>query len=273
MKIVASFYPLAEFAKQIGGEQVEVVNIVPPGLEPHDFDPSSQDIAKTYSATLFIFNGSGFDPWAEKISPELEKKNIAIIKMTQYFNLLESIDEQEGEGNIDSHIWLDPVLAQKEVEIIKDAFKAIDPDNSLTYELNAENYLSKLSELDKKYRDGLASCAIRDAIVSHSAFGYLANRYGINIIPIAGISPEEEPSPRRISEIAEIARQKNIKYIFFETLVSPKLAETIANEIGAETLLFNPLEGLTKEELTAGKNYISIMEENLTSLRQALLCS
>jgi zinc transport system substrate-binding protein len=277
--VATSFYPLAEFSKQIGGGQVEVINVVPPGIEPHDFEPTPQDIAKVYSAKLFIFNGSGFDPWAEKIAPELENRGITVVHMTEHFDLLEGTDGHKGEEeeeheeeNLDPHIWLDPVLAKREVEIIRDALMSIDPENSNMYGNNAEQYLEALAELDEKYKTGLASCAIRDVVTSHAAFGYLAKRYDINVIPIAGISPGEEPSPKKIAEIADLAREKNIKYIFFETLVSPKLAQTLANEIGAQTLVFNPLEGLTDEEISAGKNYVSIMEENLTNLRAALLC-
>lgn len=278
IKVAASFYPLAEFAKQIGGENVEVINMVPPGAEPHDFEPSPQDIANVYSAKLFIFNGSGFDPWAEKISPELENRGIAIINMAQHFELLKDVaaaeekEDSEHEEGFDPHIWLDPVLAKREVEIIRDSLKTIDPENSAAYESNAERYLTKLSELDKKYKDGLASCALRSAVASHAAFGYLAKRYDLNVVNIAGFSPDEEPSPKKIAEIAESARNKNIKYIFFETLVSPKLAQTIADEIGAAILVFNPIEGLADDELRNGENYISVMEKNLTNLRQALLC-
>lgn len=272
IKVATSFYPLAEFAKQVGQERMEIINIVPAGAEPHDFEPSPQDIVKIYSTKLFIYNGSGFDPWAKKIIPELEKRGIVVINMTQRFDLLENIDREEEGGRYDPHIWLDPVLAKKEVEIIRDAIKSIDPAGSTTYNSNAQRYLAKLSELDKKYKTGLASCSIRDVVASHAAFGYLAKRYNLNVVSIASLSPEEEPSPRKIVEISKFARKNNINYIFFETLVSPKLAETIANEIGAKTLVFNPIEGLTQKELADGKNYLSIMEENLGNLRQALIC-
>jgi len=279
IKVVASFYPLAEFAKQVGGNNVEVVNMTPPGAEPHDFEPSPQDIVNAYSSNLFIFNGSGFDPWAEKIRPELENKGVAVINMTEYFDLLKGVEEHEEAEEkdheaeeTDPHIWLDPVLAKKEVEIIRDALKKIDPINSELYESNATQYLTQLSVLDKKYKDGLASCNLRDLVASHGAFGYLAKRYALNVVSIAGFSPEEEPSPKRMAEIADLARSKKINYIFFETLVSPKLAETIAREIGAKTLVFNPIEGLTEDELEKGANYISVMEENLNNLRTALIC-
>ncbi|MBI2453261.1 zinc ABC transporter substrate-binding protein [Candidatus Peregrinibacteria bacterium] len=278
LKVVTSFYPLTEFTEQIGGEHVEVINIVPPGAEPHDFEPTPQDIATMYSAKLLIFNGGGFDVWADKISFELKKRNIAIVNMAEYFDLMKGTFDREDEetheeaSKFNPHIWLDPVLARREVEIIRDALKKVDPDNFEAYDQGAERYIAQLSELDRQYQEGLASCINRDVVASHSAFGYLAKRYNFNVVAIFGLSTEEEPSPRKIAEIAEFARQKNIKYIFFETLVSPKFAETIAKEIGAKTSVFNPLEGLTQEELAAGKNYISIMKENLLNLRQALVC-
>lgn len=269
--IAASFYPLAEFAKQVAGEKAEVINVVPSGIEPHDFEPSPHTLAKIYSARIFIFNGSGFDMWAEKIKQDLEKQGSAIINMTEHFELLRGAKGEEE--NLDPHIWLDPILAKKEVEIIRDDLKKNDPRRAASYDSNAEQYLAELSELDEKYKAGLASCAIRDAVASHAAFGYLGKRYNLNVVAIAGISPEEEPSAKKLAEIAEFAREKNVKYIFFETLVSSRIADTIAKEIGAETLVFNPLEGLTEEETVAGKNYISIMEENLASLRKAFLCT
>ncbi|MBI5787651.1 MAG: zinc ABC transporter substrate-binding protein [Candidatus Schekmanbacteria bacterium] len=262
LRIAAGFYPLAEFAGQIAADKMEVVNITPTGVEPHDFEPTPRHITLIYSAGIFIYNGGGLDPWADKLKPSLEKRGIIVI------NMLDQIKNLSGN---DPHIWLDPVLAAQEVEIIRDAMLKADPVNGQTYIKNAEQYLRKLTELDKKYQDHLSACTLREAITSHAAFGYLAKRYGISLTPIA-ISPEEEPSAKKMAQLALAARQKNIKYIFFETLASPRLAETIAAEIGAKTLVFNPLEGLTAEEKQAGKNYISIMEENLENLRTALQC-
>ncbi|HDY73402.1 MAG TPA: ABC transporter substrate-binding protein [Candidatus Jorgensenbacteria bacterium] len=267
LKITTSFYPLAEFARQVGGKNVEVINITPPGSEPHDYEPTPQDIVHVNSSEIFIFNGSSFDPWAEKIAPKLEEEGIKVLRMTEYFDLIGTDDGS------DPHIWLNPILAKQEVEIIRDTLQKIDPTNSSMYNDNAQQYLGKLSELDQKFRTGLASCELREAIVSHAAFGYLAERYDIDIISIAGISPEEEPSLRRLGEIAKLAQEKNINYIFFETLISPKLAETIAQEIGAETLVLNPVEGLTDEEIESGKSYISEMEKNLSNLQRALVCT
>jgi len=286
--ITASFYPLYEFARQVGGEKVEVINITPAGTKPHGFEPTPKDLIAIQNSKLFIFNGAGLDPWAEKIAPELEEKGVVVIHMAKHFELIEGEEKykhddyndkykdeykKEVDGKrLDPHIWLDPIIAKRQVEIIRDALIKIDPINSSLYEENARQYLEKLSELDQKFQQGLAVCQIREAVASHAAFGYLAKRYNLTIFSIAGLSPKEEPSLRRLGEIAKLAQEKNIRYIFFETLVSPKLAETIAKEIGAQTLVFNPIEGLTEEEIKQGKNYISIMEENLKNLRRALVC-
>lgn len=267
--VVTSFYPLAEFAQAVGSDYAQVINITRAGVEPHDYEPSPRDIATSYTGDIFIFNGGGLDPWAEKIQSKLIQQGVLVINMTENLELMKM---REGIEGTDPHIWLDPVFAQQEVMIIRDAFKKVDPQSSETYEANAAKYISRLSTLDQKFRSDLATCTSRDVVTSHDAFHYVAKRYDFNVIPIAGLSPEAEPSTKKIAEIANVAREKNIQYIFFETLVSPKLAETIASEIGAQTLVFNPIEGLTEEELAAGKNYLSVMEENLENLKKALQC-
>jgi len=263
LRVASSFYPLTEFANQIGRDRVSVITITQAGVEPHDYEPSARDIEKVKSAEVFLFNGAGLDPWAEKIKPDLEKEGIAAVEMAKNFQLMDG----------DPHIWLDPILAIKQVEIIRDALSKADPENASYYVENAGAYSASLTALDEKFRNGLRDCRLRESIVSHDAFRYLAKKYNINFTAISGFSPADDPSLRRIGELAALAKEKNIKFIFFETLVSPDLAETIANETGAQTLVLNPLEGLTSEEEAEGKNYISIMEENLDNLRKANECS
>jgi zinc transport system substrate-binding protein len=278
LRIAASFYPLAELARQVGGNRVEVINMTPAGVEPHDYEPTPRDIIRIRSAKVFLFNGGNTDAWAEKIQEDLKKRGVEVVNMSETLaksgELLkgqEVVEESEKAG-FDPHFWLDPVLMQKQAMVVRDVLIKVDPGNVEYYTKTAADYLNQLAALDQKYREGLAHCQIRDVITSHAAFGYLARRYNLNMIYISGLSPNEEPSPRRIADIARLARQKNIEYIFFEPLTSPKLAQTIAQEVGAKTLVFNPLEGLTDEEVQAGKNYISIMEENLKNLRIALRC-
>ncbi|KWT78195.1 metal ABC transporter solute-binding protein, Zn/Mn family [Candidatus Magnetominusculus xianensis] len=266
IKVAASIYPLAHFAKQVGGSLTDVETIIPAGVEPHEFEPAPKDIRRIYSSRVFIFNGAGIDLWAEKIAPDLEKTGVLTVNMTSGITL------QQHHGRTDPHTWLDPVFAQKEVEIIRDSFAKADHENGQTYRTGAEVYLGKLRALDKKFRDGLKSCTTRKIVVTHGAFAYLAQRYNLETLVLSGLSPSEEPSPRRLGEAVTTARAHGIKYIFFESLVSPKIAETVAREIGASTLVLNPLEGLTPADAKAGRDYISIMEGNLKNLRTALSC-
>ena len=262
--VTASFFPLAEFAKQVGGEKVTVVNLTPAGVEPHDFEPTPQDLVKIQRSKLFIYNGAGFEPWVEKTLPDIESSETVTVDSSQGISslLAGTEEEREEESLFDPHVWLDPALAGQQVDNIKDGLAQADPSNKSFYETNAAHYKQELADLDEEFREGLASCKSRNMIASHNAFTYLANRYDLNIVSISGLSPNEEPSPR----------QNNVKYIFFEMLVQPRLSETIAREVGAQTLVFNPLEGLTDEEIAQGENYLSVQRKNLSNLRTALDC-
>lgn len=270
IKAAASFYPLAHFAKQVAGGLADVETIVPAGVEPHEFDPAPKDIRRIYASRVFIYNGAGIDLWAEKIAPDLEKNGNITVNATNGIALQNVTNTITGQP--DPHVWVDPVLAAKEVEVIRDAFIKADPENEQNYISNAEAYLNKLSALDGKIRDGLKSCMTRKIVVTHGAFAYLARRYNLEALVLSGLSPSDEPSPRRLGLLVKAARAEGIKYIFFESLVSPKIAGTVAREIGAETLVLNPLEGLTPADIEAGRDYISIMEDNLKNLRIALSC-
>ncbi len=271
LQITTSFYPLAEFARQIASGNASVINIVPAGAEPHDYEPTPKDIALIRSSDLFIYNGGGFEPWIEKIKDTLGQNSQSVIEMSKNFQLL----RQENAGTYstqDPHIWLSLKLAQKEVEIIRDAIISKDPAHAEEYRLNAEIYAKKLAKLDLEFAENLKNCDRNEFVTAHAAFTYLARDYNLTQIAIAGLSPDEEPSPKRLGEIAKLAKQKNITYIFFETLVNPKFAETVATEIGAQTLVLNPLEGLTNAEIAEGKNYLTVMEENLKNLETGLGC-
>ena len=270
MVVVGTFYPLAHFASQVGGNLVTVANITPAGAEPHDYEPTPQDIARSYGAKVFIMNGGGVDTWAEKIAPDLKANGVTVVDMQD--TILLSTAPSGSETTLDPHIWLDPVLAEQEVGLIRDAFAKADPGNAVAYASNAASYIAQLQTLDEEYKAGLASCRIKDIVTSHAAFGYMAKRYGLTQIAIAGLSPDAEPSAEQMADIAQLAKKDNVKYIFFESLVSPKLAQTIATEVGAQTIAFNPLEGLTDAEIASGKTYLTVMRDNLSKLRIALQC-
>jgi len=268
LKVAASFYPMAHFAEQVGGDKVEVIKIIPGNAEPHEYEPTAKDMVKIQTARVFVFNGAGLEPWAERILGDLNKKGVLTLQMAEHFELL---GDKRG-ARYDPHIWLEPSFAVKEVELIRDIFIKADPANGDYYRSNCILYTGKLRLLNDRYDRGLKSCKKRDIVVSHNAFGYLAGRYGFEVHAITGLSPEEEPSPRRMAEIIRIAKAKNIKYIFTELLASHRIAETIANEAGAEILIFSHIDGFTDNDIMAGKTYISAMDENLKNLRLALSC-
>lgn len=261
MHVSTSFYPLYFFSTQIGGDKVDVYNITPASSEPHDYEPTARDIAQIQKSKLLILNGGKLEAWSNKIKEELYGKNIVIITAA------DGITNQQ-----DPHIWLSPLLAKQEVDNILQGFIQADRNNKDYYMVHAHNLKLRLAELDKKYRNGLMTCDSKNFVTSHAAFGHLAKTYGLNQVSISGLSPDEEPSTRHLATIADFARQNNVKYIFFESLVSPKLSETVATEIGAQTLVLDPIEGMTKDAMKQGKNYFTIMEDNLKNLQKALGC-
>lgn len=277
LAVTATFYPMAEFARQVGGDRVDVSTLVSAGVEPHDYDPTPQDIAGVHKSAVFIYNDAGLEPWVGRIQDELEGEGVVVVDASQGIELMtkgagEETGDSAGVTPYDPHIWLDPVLAAKQVDNIRDGLIEADPESRDYYQANADAFKERLAGLDDAYRLGLADCARRQIITSHQAFRYLASRYDIDVIAISGLSPDEEPSPQKLAEVARFARQYDVRYIFFETLASPRLSDTIAGEVGAGTLVFNPLEGLTGEDIAQGKDYISVQEDNLENLRLALDC-
>jgi zinc transport system substrate-binding protein len=270
MLVSASFYPMYYFASEIGRDKVEVLNVTPAGSEPHDYEPTPKDIANIEKGKLLILNGGGLEPWGDAIKDNL--KNSRVVIVTSGEDLISRNVDEEGKTIKDPHVWLDPLLAKKEVEKILTGFVSADPNNKDFYQNNANDLLAKLDTLDGEYRQGLASCQKAEIFTSHAAFGYLAAQYHLNQVAISGISPDEEPSAQKLSEIANLAKEQNIKYIFFESLVSPKLSETIANEVGAKTLILDPIEGIANSEISKGETYFTKMEANLANLRIALEC-
>lgn len=276
VRVTASFYTLAHFAEKVGKEAVVVHSVTPSGTESHDFEPTAQDINRIYSSRLFIYNGGGFDAWADRIRAAIEVEGVPILNIAEALHLAAHTDPHEdhehGHGGFNPHFWLDPLMAIKEVEAIRDVLSKAYPAGAAAFHANAEAYIKELQGLHQRYETGLRDCDKKDVIVSHDAFSRLSERYSINFIPVVGISAEEEPSARRIREITRIVREKSIGYIFFETLVSPKIAETIARETGARTLVLDPIEGVITEKGDTDADYIGLMDNNLQNLRTALSC-
>lgn len=282
--VSATFYPLVYLAEQIGGEKVVVNSVVPNGVEPHDFEPTPQNVIDLRGVKAFIYNGNGFDAWAERLKPELESAGVVVVAASQAVTAIPFeeglVDEHEGEehheedshGAYDPHIWLDPIRARQISELIRDTFIALDPVNADYYRGRSAELATRLGVLHAEYEKKLANCSTRNVVVSHDAFNYLGNRYNLNIQAIAGISPDAEPSIKRLAELAELVKEQKITTIFFETLVSQNLANTLAKETGVVTAVLNPLEGLTADDLAANRNYETIMRDNLQAISTALVC-
>jgi zinc transport system substrate-binding protein len=266
INVVASFYPIYDFVKKVGGDKVDVSTLIPIGVEPHDFDPTIQQIQDAESADLVIYNGAGLESWVDKINAKLK------IDASQGLSLLTSNDT-EARGGYDLHVWLDPILVQTQVERIKDALVNIDPTNSQYYESNANKFIAELNNLDNRIKTDLATCNKKDFIAFHNAFTYFAHRYGLNQHSIYGITPEGEVLPQRLQEVIRLAQNLGLNTIYSEDLVDPRSAELIAQEIpNGKVLILSPIEGITAEEQDAGVDYLDKMNEDIDNLKIGLEC-
>lgn len=293
LEVAASIYPWAFFAEQIGGDLVEVDTLVPVGLEPHDYDPSPDDLRSLYDADLFIYNGAALEPWASDITFELRDGDVQLFAASDHVQLLPLVegveDEHEeeeqsfvpvasahetGESHTeyDPHIWLDPVNVSIVVQSMANTFSSLDSENADVYQANAKVLMSELDEMNEGFLSDLQTCTEREFVTSHAAFAYLANRYGLTMIPISGISPQDEPTIKELEAISKTVEERGITTIYTETLINASLAETIGNETGAQILVLNPLEGLTSEDVAAGENYFTIFKKNLENLKAGLFC-
>ena len=256
--VVAAFYPLAFAAERIT-PSVKVENLTPPGAEPHDLELTPQAVARIERTSVVLYLGHGFQP---AVSDAVRNSSGTRVDVLQGLPL-HSASGQESGLTADPHVWLDPVLFGRIVRRIGDA---------LPRPVHTAPLLVNLRTLDRAYRTGLAHCTRRDIVTSHAAFGYLAQRYGLRQVAITGLSPESEPSPRQLAHVVRLVRHTHASTVFFERLVSRRLADTVAREVGARTAVLDPIEGLTPSEQSRGQNYLTLMRENLSALRKALAC-
>lgn len=264
--VTTAFYPLAYVTQRIGGDAVAVTTLAQPGAEPHDLELTPQQIANVHDAKLVVYLG-GFQPSVDTaVKAEAADTSFDVGGLVPR---LEGTDE-EGHAAKDPHIWLDPTRLATIADALAKRLGEADPAHAADYTTRAAALHKDLAELDMEYATGLKNCQRQAIVTSHEAFAYLADRYGLKQIGLAGLDPEVEPTPQRLAEVAAQAKNLGATTIFFETLVSPKVADTIAKEIGANTAVLDPIEGL--EQGSTG-DYISIMRTNLSTLREALGCS
>jgi zinc transport system substrate-binding protein len=257
IRAVASFYPLVEVTRSVGGAGVRVRNLTPVGVEPHDIELTPDQIDEISTADLLVYLGDGFQPAVEEAA---KRAKVAV-------------DVSHGlpmDGS-DPHVWLDPVLFEQVVDKVEAGLVQVDPAGADGYRARAGEYKARLGQLDAAYRTGLADCDRRVIVTGHEAFGYLARRYNLEQVPIAGLSPDAEPDPKRLAELTDLVKQRGVTTVFTEELVSPKVAETLAREAGVKTAVLHTIEGLESEG-RSGTDYFSLMNDNLRVLREALGC-
>jgi zinc transport system substrate-binding protein len=246
--VVAAFYPLAYAAERIGGPSFHVDNLTPPGAEPHDLELTPKEVARVERASVVLYLSHGFQPAVSKAVAQGQGKHVDILAGLPLH------------GN-DPHVWLDPVL-----------FSRVARKVGAALHRSSGAFVAKLHALDRDYRRGLRDCKRHEIVTSHAAFGYLAARYGLQQVSITGLTPESEPRPQELVHVVKVVRRTHATTVFFETLVSPRLAETVAREVGARTAVLDPIEGLTPKEEQNGDNYFTLMHRNLAALRKALAC-
>ena len=265
MKILVSFYPLYEFTKEIGKERIDVSIIIPAGIEPHDWEPTIQDLQKMQNTDMIVINGAGFESWLDDFVTS--NPNVLIVDTSKDIELMDSSKfyfENDG-SHKDSHIWLDPILAKKQVQNIANGLMRVDPEHAQHYQENADAYNTKLDQLDNKIRTELSVCSKKNFIAFHDAFSYFAKEYNLNQHTIVGVDANAEPTAVTLQQIIQKAKSLDLDIIFTEEAVNPRISEVIADEISGKVLVLSPIEIADKNS-----DYIQKMEQNLLNLKEEL---
>ena len=285
IQVMTTFYPMYEFTKQVVGDKGDVELLIPAGTEPHDFEPSAKDLAKISDSDVFVYNSPELETWTDNLTDTIDTNQTEIIQASKDIKLMEGTEhdheeahdhdtqEHEEHGHsheLDPHVWLDPALAIKEVETIRDQLSKKYPDDKAAFEKNAASYIDELKKLDEEFQTAFKDAKNKTFVTQHAAFGYLANQYGLTQEAIAGISPDQEPSPSRLSELKHYVDDNQVKVIYFEENASSKVAETLSKETGVKLEVLNPLESLTDKQIKDGEDYLSVMRENLAALKESV---
>jgi zinc transport system substrate-binding protein len=274
--IITTLFPLYDFAKNVGQDKVEVSLLLPPGTEPHTFEPKPSDIAKISSADVFIYTGKFMEPWAEDVLKGVSNNSLKVVDASAGIKMISGVfsDADKPAGSLDPHIWLNFDNDQKMVQVVADSLAEKDRANAKYYQQKASEYKNKFLALDAKYESSLSKCQSKKIVYGgHYAFGYLAERYGLEYLAAQGISPDSEPTAQDLVRLVEQIKKDDIKYVFYEELTTSKIAETLASETKAQMLLLNAAHNLTKKDFEKQISFISIMEQNLVNLKIGLECN
>lgn len=298
VQIYTTVYPLQYFAERIGGESVHVSSIYPAGANEHTFEPTQKDMMALADADLFFYIGLGLEGFVENAKKTLADEEVNMIATVDAISdeqLEEAAHEEEeatstdshdhehesessedhsheghDHGDIDPHVWMSPKISQSLALSIKDSLVEISPGQQETFEKNYDELVSDLQQLDADFEEMAHNAPNKTFFVSHSAFGYIANTYGLEQLAVAGLNSQDEPSQKELTKLIDLAEEKNIEYILFEQNVSSKLTEVIQKEIGAESLVLHNLGVLSKEDIQNKETYFTLMNRNLETLRTVL---
>lgn len=285
VKVVTTFYPMYDFAKNVVGDNGEVSVLLDAGQESHGYEPTPQDIAAIADADVFIYNSDEMETWVPSVLESIESSDVIVVEAAEDIALFE-LDEdaateeehsdeeghEEGEDahSVDPHVWLDPVYAQEEVDAILAGMLEADEANKESYEANAAAFKEELAALDEAYRTAFEGAENRTFVVQHAAFGYIARRYELTEVAVSDVSSDAEPNPAKLAELQQFMIDNQITTVYYSDSASSKTAETLAEETGAALEVLSPLEGITDEDQEAGKDYLSVMEDNLTALKKVI---
>lgn len=285
IKVVTTFYPMYDFAKNVVGDNGEVSVLLDAGQESHGYEPTPQDIAAIADADVFVYNSDEMETWVPSVLESIESSDVIVVEAAEDIALFEleegaaaeevhSGEEANEEGedahSVDPHVWLDPVYAQEEVAAILAGILEADEANQESYEANAAAFNEKLAELDAAYLSAFEAAENRTFVVQHAAFGYIARRYDLTEVAVSDVSSDAEPDPAKLAELQRFMIDNQITTVYYSDSASSKTAQTLAEEAGASLEVLSPLEGITDEDQEAGKDYLSVMEENLTALKKVI---
>ena len=273
VKVVTTLFPLYDMARSVGADNADVSLLLPPGAEAHSFEPKPSDIVKVGEADVFVYTGKFMEPWAADVVKAAAGRNLVVVDASRGTRMIPGVfhDEDEPPGSLDPHIWLDFDNAQQMVRNIAGALEKKDSTNRSLYERRADEYCRQLMQLDSVYRTTLAACRHREIVYGgHYAFGYMAARYGLKYFAAQGVSPDAEPTAQDLAKLVEQIRRDSVKYVFYEELTSPKIAQTIARETDARLLLLNAAHNVTRDQLERGVTFFDILRADLENLKTGL---
>lgn len=283
LQVVTTFYPMYDFTQQVTQDLANVSLMVPSGTDTHSFEPSAREVAQIQEADVFVYNSEEMETWVPSVLESIDTSDLVIINASEGVSLLETEDDHDHEGEteeehaahdhsheVDPHIWLDPVLAQEEVANIKAGLIEADPENEAQYTENAIAFQQELQQLHEDFAAAFEGAENRLFVTQHAAFAYLAERYDLIQVPIAGLSTSQEPSPSELTDITDFIEAQNVDYIYFGKTTSRDIAQTLAYETGTQMAILDPIEGITEADQEAGIDYLEAMRRNLESLQLSI---